>query len=76
MPPRRDTPAEPGKRVACWSRWPAWGSVSLPWGLPPRGTSGRNTQGQVAETLNTTGIYSLVRNPLYLGNFLIWLGLS
>jgi len=45
-------------------------------GFAPRGTSGRNTRGQVAETLNTTGIYSLVRNPLYLGNFLIWLGLS
>jgi len=45
-------------------------------GYAPRGTSGRNTYGQVAETLNTTGMYSLVRNPLYLGNFLIWLGLS
>jgi protein-S-isoprenylcysteine O-methyltransferase Ste14 len=45
-------------------------------GYAPRGTSGRNTRGQVAETLNTTGMYSLVRNPLYLGNFLIWLGLS
>ncbi len=45
-------------------------------GFAPRGTSGRNTRGQVAETLNTTGAYSLVRNPLYLGNFLIWLGLS
>jgi protein-S-isoprenylcysteine O-methyltransferase Ste14 len=45
-------------------------------GFAPRGTSGRNTQGQVAETLNTTGIYSVVRNPLYLGNFLIWLGLA
>ncbi len=45
-------------------------------GFAPRGTSGRNTQGQVAETLNTTGIYSVVRNPIYLGNFLIWLGLS
>jgi protein-S-isoprenylcysteine O-methyltransferase Ste14 len=45
-------------------------------GFAPRGTSGRNTLGQVAETLNTTGMYSLVRNPVYLGNFLIWLGLS
>ncbi|MGP8050378.1 MAG: methyltransferase family protein [Desulfobaccales bacterium] len=45
-------------------------------GFAPRGTSGRNTRGQMAETLNTTGAYSLVRNPLYLGNFLIWLGLS
>jgi protein-S-isoprenylcysteine O-methyltransferase Ste14 len=45
-------------------------------GFAPRGTSGRNTLGQVAETLNTSGMYSLVRNPLYLGNFIIWLGLS
>jgi len=45
-------------------------------GFAPRGTSGRNTRGQVAEVLNTSGMYSVVRNPLYLGNFLIWLGLS
>ncbi len=45
-------------------------------GYAPRGTSGRNTRGQVAESLNTTGMYSVVRNPLYLGNFLIWLGLA
>lgn len=44
-------------------------------GYVPRGTSGRNTQTQVAETLNTQGLYSVVRNPLYLGNFLIILGL-
>jgi protein-S-isoprenylcysteine O-methyltransferase Ste14 len=45
-------------------------------GFVPAGTSGRNTRGQVAETLNTTGTYALVRNPLYLGNAVIWLGLS
>jgi protein-S-isoprenylcysteine O-methyltransferase Ste14 len=45
-------------------------------GFAPRGTSGRNTLAQVADVLNTTGMYSVVRNPLYLGNFLIWLGLS
>lgn len=45
-------------------------------GFTPKGTSGRNTsEGQVAETLNQTGIYSVVRHPLYLGNFLMWLGL-
>ena len=45
-------------------------------GFTPKGTSGRNTDaGQVAETLNQTGIYSVVRHPLYLGNFLMWLGL-
>jgi protein-S-isoprenylcysteine O-methyltransferase Ste14 len=42
----------------------------------PRGTSGRNTkEGQVAESLNTTGIYSVVRHPLYLGNYLMWIGI-
>lgn len=45
-------------------------------GRTPKGTSGRNTTaGQVAESLNTTGMYSIVRHPLYLGNFLMWLGL-
>lgn len=43
-------------------------------GYTPAGTSGRNTQKQVAESLNTTGLYSTVRNPLYLGNFLVALG--
>ncbi len=38
------------------------------------GTSGRNTKRQVADTLNTTGMYSIVRNPLYIGNYLILLG--
>ena len=44
-------------------------------GTVPAGTSGRNTRGQLASTLNTRGIYSIVRHPLYLGNFLMWLGL-
>lgn len=38
-------------------------------------TSGRNRTGQVAESLNTTGIYSMVRNPLYVGNYIILLGM-
>jgi len=41
-------------------------------GHVPKGTSGRNTKKQVADVLNTTGIYSVVRNPLYLGNFFMW----
>ncbi len=45
-------------------------------GTTPKGTSGRNTrEGQVAETLNTGGIYSLMRHPLYLGNYLMWTGI-
>ncbi len=43
-------------------------------GHTPENTSGRNTAaGQVADQVNQTGIYSLVRHPLYLGNFLMWL---
>ncbi|GAA4469595.1 isoprenylcysteine carboxylmethyltransferase family protein [Novipirellula rosea] len=38
-------------------------------------TSGRNTKSQVAESLNITGFYSVVRHPLYLGNFLIAFGI-
>ncbi|MDR2979645.1 MAG: isoprenylcysteine carboxylmethyltransferase family protein [Bacteroidales bacterium] len=44
-------------------------------GTTPRGTSGRNTNKQVANQLNTKGIYSIVRHPLYLGNYLMWAGL-
>ena len=44
-------------------------------GTTPRGTSGRNTKEQVAESLNTSGIYSTVRHPLYLGNYLMWIGI-
>lgn len=43
-------------------------------GFVPQGTSGRNTKGQRADFLNTTGMYSVVRNPLYLGNFVAMLG--
>lgn len=43
-------------------------------GFTPAGTSGRNTSQQVAETVNTAGMYSLVRHPLYLGNFLMMCG--
>lgn len=43
-------------------------------GYSKKNTSGRNTSGQVADSLNTTGLYSIVRHPLYLGNFFMWLG--
>ena len=43
-------------------------------GFTPKGTSGRNTGiGQEAEHLNISGIYAMVRHPLYLGNFFMWL---
>lgn len=43
-------------------------------GSVPSKTSGRNTHGQVAASLNVTGMYSLTRNPLYLANGLAYLG--
>ncbi len=45
-------------------------------GHTPDRTSGRNTKQQVAEALNTTGSYSMVRHPLYVGNYFMWFGLS
>lgn len=43
-------------------------------GHTPANTSGRNTKTQLADEINTTGIYSMVRHPLYLGNFFMWAG--
>lgn len=46
-------------------------------GTANKNTSGRNTKvGQVADMVNTTGIYSLMRHPLYVGNFFMWFGLA
>jgi len=45
-------------------------------GYVPEGTSGRTTRGQEAKTLNTTGMYSIMRHPLYFGNFVIFLGIT
>ncbi len=44
-------------------------------GTTPKGTSGRNTKEQVANVLNSTGVYSIVRHPLYLGNYFMWIGI-
>ncbi len=43
-------------------------------GFAHHGTSGRESFLK-ADSLNTTGLYSLVRNPLYWGNLLIFAGL-
>jgi len=45
-------------------------------GHAPCGTSGRNTREQVANTLTTTGMYSVVRHPLYLANYIIIIGFA
>jgi lipid A Kdo2 1-phosphate O-methyltransferase len=44
-------------------------------GYAPEKTSGRNTKKQVAETVNQSGIYSLIRHPLYVGNFFLFFGI-
>jgi protein-S-isoprenylcysteine O-methyltransferase Ste14 len=45
-------------------------------GFVPEGTSGRGTTKQRASLLNTTGMYSVVRHPLYLGNYFVGLGVT
>lgn len=44
-------------------------------GSVPKSTSGRNTGRLKGDVLNTTGMYSIVRHPLYFGNCLIFMGL-
>ncbi len=44
-------------------------------GHAPADTSGRTTNAPRAGLLNKSGAYSLVRHPLYLGNFFITLGI-
>jgi protein-S-isoprenylcysteine O-methyltransferase Ste14 len=65
---------------------PWWTTLSILFGLAgiairaatiastPAGTSGRTTGAPMAALLNTTGMYSVVRHPLYVGNFLMWFG--
>jgi protein-S-isoprenylcysteine O-methyltransferase Ste14/membrane-associated phospholipid phosphatase len=44
-------------------------------GYVPKRSSGRTTSEPKAQELNRTGMYSIVRHPLYLGNFVIWAGI-
>ena len=39
-------------------------------------TSGRVRGRQEAQSLNMTGMYSVVRHPLYLGNYLMWISVA
>jgi protein-S-isoprenylcysteine O-methyltransferase Ste14 len=61
--------------ACCALSWLGWLVRATTVGFVPAGTSGRNTSSQRATELNTTGWYSLTRNPLYLGNYLIGLGI-
>ena len=45
-------------------------------GFVSQGSSGRNVLEQRAHALNTSGVYSLIRHPLYLSNFIIWVGVA
>jgi protein-S-isoprenylcysteine O-methyltransferase Ste14 len=45
-------------------------------GCAAQRTSGRNTRQQVADSLNTTGLYSIMRHPLYFGNTLMWFSVA
>ena len=42
----------------------------------PDGTSSRDTRALRAPSLNVTGMYSLMRHPLYTGNALMWIGVA
>ncbi len=44
-------------------------------GTSHKSTSGRNKHEQIADALNTKGIYSTLRHPLYLGNYFMWIGI-
>lgn len=44
-------------------------------GTANKNTSGRNRDEQVADALNTKGIYSTMRHPLYVGNYFMWIGI-
>jgi protein-S-isoprenylcysteine O-methyltransferase Ste14 len=45
-------------------------------GRVPHDTSRRSTRERAAAELNRTGMYSVVRHPLYLGNYIMWLGVA
>ncbi|MGH8143137.1 MAG: methyltransferase family protein [Steroidobacteraceae bacterium] len=45
-------------------------------GFVPSGTSGRGRGAPAASVLNTLGMYSIVRSPLYFANGIMWLGVA
>ena len=54
----------------------ALGCRALVVGTTAPRTSGRDRRLVAAESLNTTGAYSVVRHPLYVANFLAWIGVA
>lgn len=44
--------------------------------VAPDGNSSRDTRHLRASSLTTTGVYSMVRHPLYIGNGLMWIGVA
>lgn len=44
-------------------------------GTANKNTSGRNRNEQIADALNTKGVYSTMRHPLYVGNYFMWIGI-
>lgn len=81
-----DLPSGRDPRAAAWNPWWEMFCVAVSLGglavrahavgHAAKGTSGRNTRRQKAARLNTSGLYSVVRHPLYLGNFLMWAGVA
>lgn len=63
--------------IGCFCGLIAFGSDirAIAIGTSNKNTSGRNTKQQVAEALNTKGIYSTMRHPLYVGNYFMWIGI-
>lgn len=76
-PPGQDTPRHLEWEVFCLAVGLAGFALRV-WvaGLVPAGSSGRNTRQQSATRLNVSGPYSLVRHPLYVGNFLMWIAVA
>jgi protein-S-isoprenylcysteine O-methyltransferase Ste14 len=77
----KSNPGEDWPVFLGWYQWVCLGVVLLgqcirSWtlGFAPHNTSGRNIKNQIADVVNSTGIYSIVRHPLYVGNFFMALG--
>ena len=66
----------PGKAAACCWRWADSACARRRSASCPATPRGAIPAGRWPSTLNTSGLYSVVRHPLYLGNYLMWLGVA